>query len=129
MRVSASASACGTRSCRSRWRWLTARMVTVTPACSPSSDADAKPVMLLIIVYSRGPPAPLARRLPASSFQLPADRRLTIDDLLRCHAVFRALWLEHLHLVERGIDALPVQQILMLSDLHDAAALEHDDVV
>src|SRR5205823_3426819 len=107
---------------------------------------DAKPVMLLIIVYSRGPPAPLglarlrgplrpaplARRLPAPSFQSTIDDgRWPIDDgrSLRRHPVFRPLRLEHLHLVERGIDALALQQTLMLSDLHDAAALEHDDGV
>ena len=57
MRPSASASVCGTRSCRSRWRWLTARIVTVMVAASDSLVADAKPVMLLIM-FIRGGPSP-----------------------------------------------------------------------
>jgi hypothetical protein len=46
---SMAASDCGLRSARSRWRWLTARIVTEIVARSSSRDKAANPVMLLII--------------------------------------------------------------------------------
>jgi hypothetical protein len=53
-RVSIDASDPGSRSCRSRNRWLTARTVAVIVAASSSLVSDAKPVMLLIMGLSTG---------------------------------------------------------------------------
>ncbi len=72
MRVSRSASDCGSRSWTSRNRWLTARTVTLTVARSSSRVSAANPVMLVIIRTRSSLCGPLARRPAATRACRPA---------------------------------------------------------
>ena len=103
--ASIAASDCGTRSCRSRKRWFTARIVTAIVARSSSRVSDAKPVMLLIMSTERD-----HARLAA------------------CRAASGAS--SSCSCIERRVGAAgPRQQLVVAADLDDPAALEHDDRV
>src|SRR5262249_49391034 len=124
MSDSSKASDCGTRSCRSRYRWLSARIVTVTVARSSSRAIDANPVMDLIISYFvRGAPPPRTCRGSPSSARrndLLPWRSINRDDAALCFAP-----LQQLQLIERGVRAFGVREELVVpAHLHDAAALE-----
>src|SRR5688572_14773492 len=106
-------------------------MVTVIVAASDSFVADAKPVMLLIIIES--PDSPRASVLSFSrggpSSPLRAARLGGPYPPRRSRRFCFSLRLEELHLIKRCIDAISVQQIVMTPDLDDTPALEDDDRV
>src|SRR5689334_9449946 len=115
---STAASVCGIRSCKSRYRWFSARIVTVTVARSSSRVTEANPVIDLIMKVQSG-----ASRILLASTSWSGDPAEAGS-----HSGLASF--EQLHLVQRRIRSRrTADEIVMSADLRDPPLLEHDDRV